>query len=204
MFYSLTGKIIYTDEQSFAISCGGVGFRCFTTQGTLQTLHASRADEITVFTHLNVREDALDLFAFADHTELDAFKLLISVSGVGPKVALAILSALSPDSFALAVSSGDAKAITAANGVGPKLAQRIIMELKDKIAGVSFISQESASVSTAVNNANKASNTAEAIAALTALGYSQTEASVAVSKLPPDLSVEELIKGALKNMTLRF
>ncbi len=203
MFYSLTGKIIYKDEQTVAISCGGVGFKCFTTRNTLSKL-ALLNDEVTVFTHLNVREDALDLFAFATNDELDAFKLLISVSGVGPKAALAILSELSPDAFAVAVASGDSKAITAANGVGPKLAQRVIMELKDKIANVSFISEESSSVSTAVNVANKMNNTSEAIAALTALGYSQSEASVAVSKLSPSLSVEELIKGALKNMTLRF
>lgn len=204
MFYSLTGKIIHTDEQSVAISCGGVGFRCATTQNTLDMLRKNNNDEVTVFTYLNVREDALDLFGFYTQQELDAFKLLISISGVGPKAALAILSQLTPDSFAVAVSSGDAKAITAANGVGPKLAQRIIMELKDKISNVSFISEESSVVSSAVSSVNKTSNTAEAIAALTALGYSQTEACVAVSKLSPELSVEELIKGALKNMTLRF
>ncbi len=204
MFYSLTGKVIHTDEQSVAISCGGVGFKCSTTQNTLEKIRGSQGGEVTVFTYLNVREDALDLFGFYTEQELDAFKLLISVSGVGPKAALAILSQLTPDNFAVAVSSGDTKAITAANGVGPKLAQRVIMELKDKIAGVSFISAESSSVSSAVNAVNSLSNTAEAIAALTALGYSQTEASVAVSKLSPELSVEELIKVALKNMTLRF
>ncbi len=203
MFYSLTGKIIYKDEQTIAISCGGVGFKCFTTRNSLAKL-SFQSGEVTVFTHLNVREDALDLFGFATNDELDAFKLLISVSGVGPKAALAILSELTPDAFAVAVASGDSKAITAANGVGPKLAQRVIMELKDKIANASFISEESSSVSSAVNTANSMSNTSEAIAALTALGYSQTEASVAVSKLSPNLSVEELIKGALKNMTLRF
>ena len=203
MFYSLTGKIIYKDEQTIAISCGGVGFKCFTTRNSLAKLSLQSGD-VTVFTHLNVREDALDLFGFATNDELDAFKLLISVSGVGPKAALAILSELSPDAFAVAVASGDSKAITAANGVGPKLAQRVIMELKDKLANVGFISEESSSVSNAVNTANSMSNTSEAIAALTALGYSQTEASVAVSKLSPTLSVEELIKGALKNMTLGF
>ena len=203
MFYSLTGKIIYKDEQTVAISCGGVGFKCFTTRNSLAKL-SLQSGEVTVFTHLNVREDALDLFGFTTNDELDAFKLLITVSGVGPKAALAILSELSPDAFAVAVASGDTKAITAANGVGPKLAQRVIMELKDKIANVSFISEESSSVSNAVNTANSMSNTSEAIAALTALGYSQSEASVAVSKLSPNLSVEELIKGALKNMTLRF
>ena len=203
MFYSLTGKIIYKDEQTVAISCGGVGFKCFTTRNSLAKFSLQSGD-VTVFTHLNVREDALDLFGFATNDELDAFKLLITVSGVGPKAALAILSELTPDAFAVAVASGDSKAITAANGVGPKLAQRVIMELKDKIANVSFISEESSSVSNAVNTANSIDNTSEAIAALTALGYSQTEASVAVSKLSPNLSVEELIKGALKNMTLRF
>ncbi len=204
MFYSLTGKIIHKGEQTVAISCGGVGFKCFTTRNTLSKLSLNNNSDVTVFTHLNVREDALDLFGFATEEELEAFKMLIGVSGVGPKAALAILSELSPDAFAVAVASGDSKAITAANGVGPKLAQRVIMELKDKIANVSFISDESSAVSSAVNTVNNMSNTSEAIAALTALGYSQTEASVAVSKLSPSLSVEELIKGALKNMTLRF
>lgn len=204
MFYSLTGKLIHKDEQSFAISCGGVGFKCFSTRNTLSALSSCGCDDVAVFTHLNVREDALDLFGFATEQELDAFKLLITVSGVGPKAALAILSELTPDSFAVAVASGDAKAITAANGVGPKLAQRVVMELKDKISNVSFISPDSSFVSNAVNTANNNSNTAEAIAALTSLGYSQTEASVAISKLSPSLSVEELIKCALKNMTLRF
>lgn len=204
MFYSLTGKIIHKGEQTVAISCGGVGFKCFTTRNTLSKLSLNNNSDVTVFTHLNVREDALDLFGFATEEELEAFKMLIGVSGVGPKAALAILSELSPDAFAVAVASGDSKAITAANGVGPKLAQRVIMELKDKIANVPFISDESSAVSSAVNTVNNMSNTSEAIAALTALGYSQTEASVAVSKLSPSLSVEELIKGALKNMTLRF
>lgn len=203
MFYSLTGKLIFRDEQTVVISCGGVGFRCLTTRNTSAVL-ANIDGEVTVFTYLNVREDALDLFGFVTKEELDAFKLLISVSGVGPKAGLAILSELTPDAFAIAVSSGDAKAITAANGVGPKLAQRVIMELKDKITGVSFVSEESGLTASALKAVNAKSNTSEAIAALTALGYSQSEASMAVSKLSSELSVEELIKGALKNMTLRF
>ena len=102
------------------------------------------------------------------------------------------------------MASGDTKAITQANGVGPKLAQRIVLELKDKIANVSFISEESSSISSAVSQVASKSNSQEAIQALTALGYTQTEASVAISKLDQSLSVEDLIKGALKNMTLRF
>jgi Holliday junction DNA helicase RuvA len=204
MFYSVSGEIIHKDEQSVAVLCGGVGFRCFTTRNSLARINAAGVKEVTLFTYLNVREDALDLFGFYTSEELDAFKLLISVSGVGPKAALAILSELTPDAFAVAVASGDTKAITQANGVGPKLAQRIVLELKDKISGVSFISEESSAISSAVSEASSKNNTSEAIAALAALGYSQTEASVAISKLNPELSVEELIKGALKNMTLRF
>ncbi len=204
MFYSLTGKIIHKDEQSVALLVGGVGFKCFTTRSTLAKINASSNHEETLFTYLNVREDALDLFGFYTNEELDAFKLLLGVSGVGPKAALAILSELTPDSFAVAVASGDTKAITQANGVGPKLAQRIVLELKDKIANVSFISEESSSISSAVSQVASKSNSQEAIQALTALGYTQTEASVAISKLDQSLSVEDLIKGALKNMTLRF
>ncbi len=204
MFYSLTGKIIYKGEQCVAISCGGVGFKCTTTRNTLDQINKLNSQEITVFTHLNVREDALDLFAFFTEQELDAFKLLISVSGVGPKAAIAILSELTPDSFAVAVASGDYKTITLANGVGPKLAQRVIMELKDKIGSVSFVSEDTGASANAVNTANNMSNTAEAISALVSLGYTQSEASLAISKLSPELSVEELIKNALKSMTLRF
>ena len=204
MFYSLTGKIIHKDEQSVALLVGGVGFKCFTTRSTLAKINASNNHEETLFTYLNVREDALDLFGFYSNEELDTFKLLLGVSGVGPKAALAILSELTPDNFAVAVASGDTKAITQANGVGPKLAQRIVLELKDKIANVSFISEESSSISSAVSQVASKSNSQEAIQALTALGYTQTEASVAISKLDQSLSVEDLIKGALKNMTLRF
>lgn len=204
MFYSLTGKIIHKDEQSVALLVGGVGFKCFTTRSTLAKINTSGNSEETLFTYLNVREDALDLFGFYSNEELDAFKLLLGVSGVGPKAALAILSELTPDNFAVAVASGDTKAITQANGVGPKLAQRIVLELKDKISSVSFISEESSNISSAVSQVASKSNSQEAVQALTALGYTQTEASVAISKLDQSLSVEDLIKGALKNMTLRF
>ena len=203
MFYSLTGNVVYKDEQCVALNCGGVAFKCFTTRTTLSSVQ-KEFGEVTLYTYLSVREDALDLFGFFTNDELDAFKLLISVSGVGPKVALAILSEFSPDSFAVAVASGDYKAITAANGVGAKIAQRIVMELKDKISKVSFISDDTVKTSSAISSVSGLSNSAEAIAALTSLGYSQTEASLAVSKLDASLSAEELIKCALKNMTLRF
>ncbi len=195
MFYSLTGTVVHTDETSVAVSCGGVAFRCYASFNTLRKI-GSTGETVTLYTYLSVREDALDLFGFADTAELDCFKILISVSGVGPKAALAILSQLTSDKLALAVASGDVKAITAAQGVGPKIAQRIIAELKDKLApfatGVAAveIAEVSAAVSTGSGN--------DAIEALMSWGYSRTQASVAVGKLNPGLSTEELIVQALQ------
>lgn len=203
MFYSITGKIVHTDEQTVAVSCSGVAFKCFTTRSTLASVHASEG-EVTLYTYLSVREDALDLYGFYTEQELEAFKLLISVNGVGAKMAIAILSQLDPQALAVAIASGDGKAISAANGVGAKIAQRVIMELKDKMGFADFVTDETASNAVAANTAGKLGNTAEAISALTSLGYSRSEASVAVGKLDPTLGVEELIRQALKSMTLRF
>ena len=144
----------------------------------------------------------MELFGFASAIELDSFKMLISVNGVGPKAALAILSALSPDKFALSVAAGDVKALTAAQGVGPKLAQRIVLELKDKISN-ERLAESVGGETGAVTPVRSSSNTGEAVSALMALGYSQTEAASAVSKMDASLSVEELIKGALKAFAKR-
>ncbi len=195
MFYSLTGKVIMTDAGAVALSCGGVGFYCQTTANTLRDV--KKGEEMTLFTHLNVREDALDLFGFSTNYELEWFKHLIGVTGVGPKAALAILSELTPEKLALCISAGDVKAITRANGVGPKLAQRVILELKDK-AKTAFGAAGETAAFEQISAANELPNTKEAIAALTMLGYSQTDASSAVAKLDPSLSTQALIKGALK------
>ena len=132
MFYSLSGKLIVKSGSTAVVECGGVGFTCGVTLQTLQRL-PQIGEPVTLYTHLSVREDALDLFGFADPAELDFFRLLIGVSGIGPKVALAVLSQLPPDRLALCIATGDAKSITRAQGVGPKVAQRIVMELKDKV-----------------------------------------------------------------------
>ena len=132
MFYSLTGTVVFADESSVALDCGGVAFRLFTTGNTLRQC-APVGEVQTLYTHLNVREDALDLFGFAEKSELDCFKMLTGVTGVGPKAGLAILSCLTPDMLAVSVAGGDVKAITAAQGVGSKLAQRIVLELKGKL-----------------------------------------------------------------------
>jgi len=140
MFYSLTGTVVFTDENSVAIDCSGVAFRLFVTGNTLRKC-APIGEAQTLYTHLNVREDALDLFGFAEKNELDCFKMLTSVSGVGPKAALAILSQLTPDMLAVSVAGGDVKAITAAQGVGPKIAQRVVLELKGKLEGFATSSE---------------------------------------------------------------
>ena len=196
MFYSLTGTVVFYDTQSVAISCGGVAFNCQTSMNTLKVV-AKKGEEVTVFTYLNVREDALDLFGFATERELECFKLLISISGIGPKMALAILSVLNPDELSLAIASGDYKVIATAQGIGAKKAQRIVMELKDKVASGSLIDvfdPETVNVAQASSN----SNTAEAISALTMLGYSQSESASAVSRVDQSKSVEDIIKDALK------
>lgn len=199
MFYSLTGNVVYKGLNEAAIECSGVAFRCQSSYQTLSQL--SKGEKITLFTHLNVREDALDLFGFATEYELEWFRMLITVNGVGPKAALAILSELPPEKLALCISASDVKAITRAQGVGPKIAQRIILDLKDKVKGIAPVSDSSADIG-AVAAAGDMPNTSEAIAALTMLGYTQSDAAVAVSKLDSSLSVEALIKGALKLLSL--
>lgn len=201
MFYSLTGNVVYTDETSVALSCSGVAFRCYTSFNTLCKI-GSTGETVTLYTYLSVREDALDLFGFYDTAELDCFKILIGVSGVGPKAAIAILSRLTPDKLSQAVATGDVKAITAAQGVGPKIAQRIIVELKDKLApfaaGVSSVDFSS------VSAVNSSSGGSDAVDALMALGYSRSEASLAVGKLDQSLPVDELIKQALMKLAMNL
>lgn len=199
MFYSITGKVVYSDTQSVALETGGVAFKCSTTLTTLKRI-GEKGNVVTLYTYLNVREDALDLFGFYSEQELECFKLLISVSGVGPKAALAILSELTPEKLALSLATGDSKAITKAQGVGPKLAQRVVLELKDKLAKGLELPVGTPEIEAAGLAANDG-NASEAVGALTMLGYSQSEAAVAVSKLDGTLPVEELIRQALKTLS---
>ena len=198
MFYSITGRVVHRDTQSVALETGGVAFQCSTTLSTLKTI-GEKGSTATLYTYLNVREDALDLFGFATEQEMECFKLLISVSGVGPKAALSILSELTPDKLALCLATGDSKSITRAQGVGPKLAQRVVLELKDKLAKGLELPADSPEIQ-AAGLAAADGNAAEAVSALTMLGYSQSAAAMAVSKLDGDLPVEALIKQALKQL----
>lgn len=201
MIYSLRGTLVHYDTAGLAIECGGVAYYCQTTLATLSKV-ASIGKEVTVFTYLNLRQDAIDLFGFADTSELNCFKMLIGVSGVGPKAALSILSVLSPERFALCVASGDDKSITAAQGVGKKLAQRIVLELKDKVSGAAvaggFADLPAANLSLDTGNAG------EAISALVVLGYNQSDAASVVSKMDAGMPVEEMIKAGLKALAGKF
>lgn len=197
MLYFVDGIVAVIEPNLAVIDCGGVGYACATTNHTLSTL--KKGEKARLYTHLNVREDAVDLFGFSSQRELACFRQLLGVSGVGPKAALAILSATTPDSLALAILSGDEKALTAAPGVGKKIAQRIILELKDKMAQVtSDVGFTAPAVSGQMTVGSKA---AEAAAALAVLGYSSQDAAAALKGLDVEnLPLEELIRQALKRM----
>lgn len=202
MFYSITGKIVYTGENAIAVDCSGVAFHLTVSANTLRKC-GDVGDTQTLFTYLSVREDALDLFGFADKAELDCYKLLTGISGVGPKAAIAILSALTPDALALAVAGDDAKSISAAQGIGAKIANRIILELKGKIDSIPVSSGSLGNIA-AVKKSALSYAGEDAVNALVMLGYSKSEAGIAVGKLDGNLSTEEMIKQALallaKNM----
>ena len=189
MIYSLTGKVIHTDVSGAAVQCGGVAFYCAASMNTLR--HIAVGEETTLFTYLSVREDAMDLFGFYDRQEMQCFKLLIGVTGVGPKAALAILSALTPEQLALCVASGDVKSITRAQGV--------VLELKDKFKSEVPSAVGADTAAAGVSSASQ--NCEEAVSALEMLGYSRSEASVAVGRLDSALPAEELIRMALRALS---
>lgn len=200
MIYSVRGRLIHTEPHIAVIECGGVGLCCHITMTTAHKLPAV-GDEAMLYTRMNVREDAIELFGFADRAELSCFKHLISVTGVGPKVGIAILSELSPERVALAAASGDYKTLTKASGVGPKLAQRIVLELKDKFGGLQPSGGMDITADTGVVSA--AGNAAEAVSALSVLGFTSGEASAAVGRLDSMLPVETLVREALKTLAKR-
>ena len=199
MLYLLRGSLIHTEPSFAVIECAGVGYKCYTTMNTQRSLPAI-GKEAVLYTHMNVREDAVDLFGFSSLAELNCFKLLTSVSGVGPKVGLAILSVLSPEQVAVAVAAGDFKTLTMAQGVGNKLAQRVILELKDKLKALGGGEE----VTAAAGVVNAAGNAAEAMNALTVLGYTPSDVAPVVAKFDSSLPVEELIRLTLKAMAGRM
>lgn len=199
MFYYLNGVVTYTGPYLAVIDCGGVGYACKTTNYTLSAL--KRGEKAKLYTYLHVREELFELYGFATENELNCFQMLIGVSGVGPKAALAILSSVSPEQLATAIITGNEKALTGAPGVGKKIAQRVILELKDKLAKgqISVPAGESyGGTGVTVIPENKAS---EAAAALAVLGYGAAEINEALKGIPvEEMSLEAVIKQALKKM----
>lgn len=194
MYYYIKGTLVQKSDNYIVVDANGIGYMINTSLTTLNSLGAS-GTEITIYTYLNVREDAMELFGFSTQEEKNMFVHLISVSGVGPKAALSILSVSTPAKFAVAVVTNDVKTITKASGVGPKLAQRVILELKDKLKTDELgVDIEDDTVF------DKSDNRSEAISALVVLGYSPADAQNAVSKVDGSLEVEEIIKKALSGL----
>ena len=202
MIYCLTGKIVKKSMSAVVLSCGGVGYYAQCPASVAGALPGV-GKEATLYTVMSVTENYVSLYGFATEEQQACFEMLTAVSGVGPKVGLAILSVMEPQRVALAISAGDHKAFKAASGVGPKLAQRIVLELKDKVAKgfVDGISLED--VAGAASGEPASQSSAQAIAALVSLGYSQSEAALAISKIDATLPVEEIIKLALRGMAGR-
>lgn len=199
MFYYLNGEITLMDDSLAVVDCGGVGYACHTTAYTLSRLRIGQTAKL--YTYCNIREDAFDIFGFSSRDELRCFELLLGVTGVGPKAAIAILSATSPERFTLAIMTQDERTLTAAQGIGKKLAQRIILELKDKMGAVSEVdlsAPSAASVPTA------GSTLALAQAALAELGYSSAEIGAALKGVQTEgKSTEDIVRQCLRAMVMR-
>ena len=202
MFYYIKGELVMTDPTSAVVDCGGIGYKMGVSKNTLARL-TKRGEKVCLYTYFHVREDAVELLGFYTEAELEAFKLLITVSGVGPKAAMAILSVLTPEKFALAVTMGDTKAIAKASGVGSKTAARVVLELKDKISKTLPVDTETGEV-LPESDELVFGNTEEAISALTVLGYSRQEAQTALKGVDPLLSLEDMITAALRKMMPKF
>ncbi len=199
MIAFIKGKVADITEEGVILENNGLGYRIFTSS-TVQA-QLSSGNEVKLYTYLNVREDAIQLYGFLTKDDLKVFKLLITVSGIGPKAGLSILSVMSGNDLRYAVMSGDSKAISKAPGVGAKTAQKVILELKDKLKLEDILdASENAEISN--SSEGQADIRKEAALALAALGYSQTEAMKAVRKceITEETTVEDLLKLALKKM----
>ena len=199
MYYYLSGTVAHIEPFLAVIDCGGVGYACRTTSYTLSRIKTG--EKAKLYTYLSVREDAMDLYGFSSQEERRLFQLLTSVSGVGPKAALAVLSSSTPENLALSIITGDEKALTAAQGVGKKIAQRVILELKDKLAKGQSISAAGENISGPAVTVIPQNKLSEASAALAVLGYSQGEINTALKGIDIDAQpLEQIIRLALKNM----
>ncbi len=204
MFYYISGKLAALDPSYAVLDVGGVGYKLTITQNTHSAmpphLTVNEPPTVKLFTYMAVREDGIELFGFISEEELSAFKLLITVSGVGPKAAISILSLLSPSKLAIAICTDDKKTISKASGIGPKTAARIILELKDKLKN-SALDDEGASDLELISDTSHGSKIGDAQDALAVLGYSRSEAAAALKGIDVNaLELDEIIKLALKKL----
>lgn len=195
MYYFIKGKIIKKDENSIVLENNGIGYNIFTSASSLNGA-GELGNITTMYTYLHVREDVFDLYGFTTEEEKGMFLHLLSVSGVGPKAALAVLSVTNPAKLALAIITNDVKAITKAQGVGPKMAQRIILDLKDKLKNADLALDETDAEVT-IDDIGSAS---EAVSALVVLGYKPNDAKKAVAAVDQNGSIEDIIKRALARL----
>lgn len=200
MLYHVNGILEYCEPSFCVIDCAGVGYKLSISDNTYSSIVGHVNEKTKLFTYLKVSEDGVELFGFKTNDELSAFKLLITVSGVGPKAAMAILSLLTPDRLCMAITSEDVKAIAKANGVGPKTAARVVLELRDKITKQVFTAVSDDTAQAATVNVGKSSNLSEALEALVVLGYSRSDAQRALGGIDPKLDVSKIIPLALAKL----
>ena len=200
MYYYIRGELVYTDQNTAVIDAGGVGYLLNISAATLGNLAGKTGSEVKLFTYLSVKEDAMELYGFYTNEELTAFKMLISVSGVGAKSAVSILSLMSAQRLSAAIVSGDSKAISRAQGIGAKTAARIVLELKDKIS--KEISADGVEIAGENDTDTQSSggNFSEAVNALLVLGYTRSEANYALKGVSYDDDLETMIKKALSRL----
>lgn len=202
MFYYLKGELVHREPSFCVIDCCGVGYKLTVSLNTSDSLLSKLGKTVTLYTHLAVREDGIELFGFGSTEERECFNNLTTVSGVGPKVAMSILSTLTPEKLALAICTDDAKAIAKAPGIGAKSALRIILELKEKMSKTMLSLESSASSSSIADIpvATKGSALAEATEALLVLGYDKSTILAALKGVDTSADVGEIIKAALKKL----
>ncbi len=194
MFYHINGKVSAIEQNLAVIDCWGIGFALNVTANTLS--HLQIGEQAKLYTYEYIREDSFELFGFYDRQEKRCFEMLIDVSGVGPKAAISVLSSVTPEALAMAVISGDEKALTAAPGIGKKIAQRILLELKDKIAKETGTVNVIGAVPPVPAGGSKLS---DAVAALTVLGYGSAEISALMKDIDVEnTALEDIIRQALK------
>lgn len=197
MYYHVNGELCLTENHTAVIDCGGVGYKLTVSNTTLAAISHKLGEKVKLYTYLAVREDAMELFGFYSVQEHSAFKQLITVSGVGPKAAISILSTLTPEQFAAAVCSSDTKSISRASGIGAKTAARIVLELKDKLAK-EFGADTVTAAPAGITASGKLS---DAVNALLVLGYTKAEATEALSGIDSSsMPLETLITTALKRL----